>query len=37
MKQKDTSSFVDFEDEADYYDMVVCERKEFLARHGVII
>ena len=37
MKQKDISSFVDFEDEAVYYDMVVCERQEFLARHGMLI
>lgn len=37
MKQHDISSFVDFEDEADYYSMVVNEREEYLSRHGIAL
>lgn len=37
MKQKKISDFVDYEDEEDYYDMIICEREEFLARHGIVI
>lgn len=37
MKQHDISSFVDYEDEADYYSMVVNEREEYLSRHGIAI
>lgn len=37
MKQKDVSDFVDFEDEADYYQMITWERENFLARHGIVI
>ncbi len=36
MKLKKVSDFVDFGDEADYYEMVMCEREEFLARHGIV-
>ena len=37
MKQHDILSFVDFEDEADYYSMVVNEREEYLSRHGIAL
>lgn len=37
MKQKDVYDFVDFEDEADYYQMITWERENFLARHGIVI
>ena len=37
MKQHDISSFVDFEDETDYYSMVVHEREEYLYRHGIAL
>ena len=37
MKQHDISRFVEFEDEADYYSMVVNERKNYLSRHGIAI
>ena len=37
MKQHDISSFVDCEDEADYYSMVVNEREEYLSRHGIAL
>lgn len=37
MKQKKISDFVNFGDEAEYYEMVMCEREDFLARHGVVI
>ena len=37
MKQHDISCFVDYEDEADYYSMVVNEREEYLSRHGIFI
>lgn len=36
MKQKYISDFVNLEDEADYYDMIMFEREEFLARHGIV-
>ena len=37
MKQHDISRFVEFEDEADYYSMVVNERENYLFRHGIAI
>ena len=37
MKQHDISRFVNFEDEADYYSMVVNEREDYLSRHGIAI
>ena len=37
MKQHDISCFVDYEDEAYYYSMVVNEREEYLSRHGIFI
>lgn len=36
MKQKHISDFVDLEDEVDYYDTIMIEREEFLARHGIV-
>ena len=37
MKQHDISRFVEFEDDVDYYSMVVNERENYLSRHGIAI
>ena len=37
MSSKDVSEFVDYEDEADYMQMIISEREDFLFKHGIDI